>query len=236
MTAPVPLGPLPRKTGSRLGDRHLRPLRGGLGRDPVPPLVPSQWGSGNRATVSPHWCDSLWCGPAVPHCARPSGYSSGAPVRGGRCRNYVSDPQGDGHGGEAGVEPPAESLGVVQGASPIAESCQVLPGTPQGVQGAATSSWGPMGPGSGWDRAASGPMGLDGHRPTLSPWVKYPRFFNARVPGVTPGGPMGLVWRATTKISINYFFILFRFWRIFHNSECLVYMSSYFEYFCIAVN
>ena len=66
-------GPLPRKTGSQLGGRHLRQLRGGLGRDPVPPLVPSQWGSGNRATVSPCWFDSLWCGPAVPHCARPSG-------------------------------------------------------------------------------------------------------------------------------------------------------------------
>ena len=80
-----------------------------------------------------------------------------------------------------------------------------LQGTPQGVQagpssGAASSSWGPLGPGSVWDCATSGPMGLDEHRPTLSPWVKYPRFFNARVPGVTPGGPMGLVWRARYNI------------------------------------
>ena len=28
-------------------------------------------------------CVTLWCGLHVPHCARPSGYSSGAPVRGG---------------------------------------------------------------------------------------------------------------------------------------------------------
>ena len=152
--APVPLGPLPRKTGSRLGGRHLRPLRGGLGRDPVPSLVPSQWGSGNRATVSPHWYDSLWCGPAVPHCARPSGYSSGAPVRGGRCRNYVSDPPGDGHGGEAGEEPPAESLGVVRGANLSRRGAAWLRGSgdpsrcgPWAAAGAAGPlAWGPTGP------------------------------------------------------------------------------------------
>ena len=144
----MPLGPLPRKTGSRLGGRHLRPLRGGLGRDPVPSFVPSQWGSGNRATVSPHWYDSLWCGPAVPHCARPSRVTQAVLLfAAGVARTKVPNPaRGLGRRPIGKRSILAESPGVVQGANPNAECCQGLPGTPTGVQRSGGLQLGPFGP------------------------------------------------------------------------------------------
>ena len=200
--APVPLGLLPRKTGSRLGGRHLRPLRGGLGRDPVPPLVPSQWGSGNRATVSPRWFDSLWCGPAVPHCARPSG---GLLKRCSCSRRELQElksqnPQGVWAGGRTGQRC------VPAGPSEWSEGRTRRGGEGQGL----LAPWRPYGPPWGgrgtlpaaafWaaaalgDRARWGLMGL-GKLTHQRPWVKNLRFL-MRGAGGNSGGLTGLVGRA----------------------------------------
>ena len=173
--APVPLGPLSRKTGSRLGDRHLRPLRGGLGRDPVTPIGSQLMGVGESSYSVP----ALARFPLVRTCRTTlrealSGYSSGAPVRGGSCRTEVPDlARGLGRRPIGKWMHPGRVPWSGPGGEPERGGC---PWTQVGSGGAAISSWGPCGPGGAWDRAPSGPMGLDVHRPTLSPWVRYPRY------------------------------------------------------------
>ena len=67
---PLALGTIPR-IEALSGRSSPVPLRGGAGRDPDPPLVFPANGGGGGSLAARLWTFCLWCGLAVPHCARP---------------------------------------------------------------------------------------------------------------------------------------------------------------------
>ena len=70
MYMPLALGIIPR-IEALSGRSSPVPLRGGAGRDPDPPLVFPANGGGGGSLAARLWTFCLWCGLAVPHCARP---------------------------------------------------------------------------------------------------------------------------------------------------------------------